>query len=110
MRSARFVLLVAVIAALAGEPAREADSQTLEERAVAIERVVSEPDGARVVIGRDHQVNLVKLKEAVEGSQEAIERREEDPVPAASLGDGSHRRGSSPRAGNAGAGGGKTRR
>ena len=168
MRSVISVLLTAVVVAFAGGPVRGADSPTLEERAVAIERVVEEPDGARVVIGhlsrklhiptdelqtqhketglgwgellvanlvsrmgkvtvaqvvgefrngqtwetiaRDHHVNLDKLEDAVEGSQEIVERREEDRAPATSSGDGSKRRSSGPRAGDAGAGAGRTRR
>jgi hypothetical protein len=45
------VLLLAVAAAVLVGPAWGVDPITLEERAAVIERVSTEPDGARVVIG-----------------------------------------------------------
>jgi hypothetical protein len=62
-------------------------------------------------IARDHHVNLEKLADDVDRSQEIVEQREEDKAPAVSSGDGSSRRGSAARqpGGDSGAGSGRTR-
>lgn len=163
------VLLVALVVVLAVGPVGEAEPPTLAERAAAIERVSTERDGARVVIGhlsrklrtpvdelqtqrertglgwgellianliakttnvtfdqivgefrsgkswegiaRDHRVNVDRLADDVDRSQEIVEGREEDKAPAVSSDDGSRRRGSTARrpGGDASAGSGRER-
>ena len=167
MRHATSVLFAALTVVLAVGPAWSADPPTLAERAAAIERVSTETDGARVVIGhlsrklhiptdtlqaqrkqsglgwgellianlistmakltfdqivgefrngkswegiaRDHHVNLQRLADDVDRSQEIVERREEDRAPTVTSGEGSIRRGSSARQSGSDAGAGTGR-
>ena len=51
MRRSASVVATALTLALGGGPAWSANPPTLDERAAAIERVSTQPDGARVVIG-----------------------------------------------------------